>query len=202
MKNSRKILIIGLTILFIILSVLVKFDLLKSFDNFIYNLFTITDTNTKIFKFITFFGSTLFMILFCLFLVILFFLIKKKNHGLIILGVILISTILNNLVKIIIARERPDVLALVTETSYSFPSGHMMAAVSMYGILLYLCWQGKWNKKLKIVLSIFLVLMPLLVGISRIYLGAHFASDIIGAFLLSTILLLIETYYIAKKEFI
>ena len=195
--KARKYLVIILSILFIFLTLLIKMDLVSEFDNFIYNLFTINDTNTLIFKSITFLGSTLFVILLCIFFFILFKILKKKQ-GYILVGVVIISTIFNNIIKLLIRRERPLVLKLVIEKTFSFPSGHTMASVSLYGILIYLILKSNLNKKLKVILSIMLGIIPLLVGISRIYLGAHFATDIIGGYLLASILLIIETYYIDK----
>ncbi len=195
--KARKYLVIILSILFIFLTLLIKMDLVSEFDNFIYNLFTINDTNTLIFKSITFLGSTLFVILLCIFFFILFKILKKKQ-GYILVGVVIISTIFNNIIKLLIRRERPLVLKLVIEKTFSFPSGHTMASVSLYGILIYLVLKSNLNKKLKVILSIMLGIIPLLVGISRIYLGAHFATDIIGGYLLASILLIIETYYIDK----
>ncbi len=199
MKN-RKVMIILFSILFILLAILVKLDLLSTIDTFVYELFNITDVNTKVFKIFTFFGSTLFIILLCVFFFILFIILKKKNYSYIIASTLVISTILNNVIKIIIRRERPLVLRLVEESSFSFPSGHMMASVSLYGILLYLVLKSNIKKSLKIFLSIFLGVLPVLVGMSRIYLGAHFFSDIIGALLVSLILLLIVIDYIEKKN--
>lgn len=195
--KARKYLVIILSILFIFLTLLIKMDLVSEFDSFIYNLFTINDTNTLIFKSITFLGSTLFVILLCIFFFILFKILKKKQ-GYILVGVVIISTIFNNIIKLLIRRERPLVLKLVIEKTFSFPSGHTMASVSLYGILIYLILKSNLNKKLKVILSIMLGIIPLLVGISRIYLGAHFATDIIGGYLLASILLIIETYYIDK----
>lgn len=199
MKN-RKVMIILFSILFILLAILVKLDLLSTIDTFVYELFNITDVNTKVFKIFTFFGSTLFIILLCVFFFILFIILKKKNYSYIIASTLVISTILNNVIKIIIRRERPLVLRLVEESSFSFPSGHMMASVSLYGILLYLVLKSNIKKSLKIFLSIFLGVLPVLVGMSRIYLGVHFFSDIIGALLVSLILLLIVIDYIEKKN--
>ena len=203
MKN-RKWLILALSIVFIILTILVKLNMLTSFDNVFYNLiaFDINDLLINIYKLITFLGSTLFIISMCVFFLILFIILKKKNHGLIVTGVVIISTLINNLIKIIIARERPNVISFVTEHSYSFPSGHTMAATTLYGILIYFVLKINMNKKLKIALSIVLGLLPVLVAFSRVYLGAHFMSDVIGAIIMSTILLLIETYYIDKKKWI
>jgi len=203
MKN-RKWVIIGLVILFMLLTFLVKTNLIESFDNYFYNIvtFKINDGFTNIYKVITFLGSTEFIIFLCVFFLGLFIFLKKKNIGLIISGVLIISTIVNNLLKIIIMRGRPEVLAFVEEHSYSFPSGHTMASVSMYGILLYLVLKSNMNNKLKIALSSMLSMLPIFVALSRVYLGAHFMSDVIGAFIVSIILLLIETYYIDKKKWL
>lgn len=204
MQKSKKWLIAVLSGVFIILTILVKLDLLNSFDNFFYNIIAsnINDFSISFYKIITFLGSTEFIISLCVFFLILFIILKKKNIGLIITGVLIISTIVNNLIKIIIMRDRPDVLSLVTEHSYSFPSGHTMAAVSMYGILLYLVLKSNIHKYLKITLSIVLSVIPILVALSRVYLGAHFMSDVIGAFLMSIILLLLEIFYIEKKSWL
>lgn len=204
MKNKNKIILILLTLIFILLSVFVKMDLTVNFDNRIYELITFNMSNmvTNFYKVITFLGSTEFIIFLCVFFLILFIILKKKNTGIIICCVLIISTIVNNLLKIIICRERPDVLKLVMEDSYSFPSGHTMASVSMYGILIYIVLKSNMNKKLKVLLSIVLGIIPILVAISRVYLGAHFISDVIGAFLVSIILLLIEIYIIDKKKWL
>ena len=203
MKN-RKWIILGLSMIFLTLTILVKLNLLLSFDNFFYNIvvFNINDVMINIYKVITFLGSTAFIIAMCVFFLILFIILKKKNYGFIVAGVVIISTLVNNLIKIIIARERPLVTSFVTEHSYSFPSGHTMAATTLYGILLYFVLKSNMNKKLKVILSIVLGLLPVLVALSRVYLGAHFMSDVIGAIIASTILLLVETYFIDKKNWI
>jgi len=202
--KSRKYVIIALTLMFVILSILVKFDLLQSFDNFVYDIitFNINDIITGIYKVITFLGSTEFIIGLCVFFLILFIILKKKNTGFVISGVLIISTIVNNLLKIIFCRARPEVLKFVVEESYSFPSGHTMAAVSMYGILMYLILKSELNKTLKIILVSILGIIPIMVAFSRVYLGAHFISDTIGSFIVSIILLLIEIYVIDKNEWL
>lgn len=159
------------------------------------------DTTTNIYKVITFFGSTIFMVGLCVLLLVLFIILKKNIYGYIISGTLIFSTIMNNVIKVIIRRERP-IYMLVKETTFSFPSGHTMASVSMYGILIYLINKSNTNKKLKIILSIILGMIPLMVATSRIYLGAHYFSDILGAIMLATIVLLISTKYIKDKKII
>ena len=199
---KRKYWIILCSLLFITLMILVKLNLLSILDNSIYNLvtFKMNDTLNLLFKGITFLGSTFFIIFLVIFFLVLFIVKKDNKKGYLVAFTLIVSTILNNVIKIIIRRERPEVLALVTEKTFSFPSGHTMASVSLYGILLYLVLRSNLNKKLKISLGIILSLLPILIGISRIYLGAHFASDVIGGLLLSTILLLTLTLYVDKKN--
>jgi len=203
MKDKKNIIIIVLSLLFIVLCILVKLDLLSNIDESVYKFITsnMNNTTTNIYKVITFFGSTIFMVGLCVLLLVLFIIIKKNIYGYIISGTLIFSTIMNNVIKVIIRRERP-IYMIVRETTFSFPSGHTMASVSMYGILIYLINKSNMNKKLKIILSIILGMIPLMVATSRIYLGAHYFSDILGAIMLATIVLLISTKYIKDKKII
>lgn len=203
MKDKKNIVIIVLSLLFVILCILVKLDLLSNIDESVYKFITsnMNDTTTNIYKVITFFGSTIFMVGLCVLLLVLFIILKKNIYGYIISGTLIFSTIMNNVIKVIIRRERP-IYMIVRETTFSFPSGHTMASVSMYGILIYLINKSNTNKKLKIILSIILGMIPLMVATSRIYLGAHYFSDILGAIMLATIVLLISTKYIKDKKII
>ena len=204
MKKTRLYIAGFLTLIFVALSVLVKLDLVSSVDTFIYNLCTFKMNNilTGIFKVFTFFGSTAFIVALSVILFVVFLICKKKNHAYLTASVIIISTILNNVIKVIIMRSRPEVLKLVVETSYSFPSGHTMASVTIYGILLYLLNKTDLKSGLKNTLRVILFILPIFIGISRIYLGAHFATDVIGAYLVSSILLLVTTYLVDKKNLI
>lgn len=199
--NKKCIIASFLGILFIILTILVKINNLVNFDNNIYNLVTsgMNDGLTSFYKFCTFLGSTVFMVSLCAVLFGIFIILKRKDIAFLEASVLIISTIINNVVKIIIRRERPEVLKLVIEKSFSFPSGHTMASVTMYGILIFLINKSKLDKKLKIIFSIILGIIPILVMLSRIYLGAHYASDVIGACILSTALLLIEINIVENK---
>lgn len=202
MKN-RKWIILFLSVLLILLTILVKLNLTSSVDSFFYNLITanMNDYITRIFKVITFLGSTKFITFLCV-IFLVGFAILKKCQGILISSVMIISTMSNKLVKLLIRRERPEVLKLVVQGGFSYPSGHTMAAVSMYGILIYIVLKSNLNKKLKIILSILLGMIPILVGISRVYLGVHYVTDVLGGGILSSILLLIITYYIDKKKWI
>lgn len=86
--------------------------------------------------------------------------------------------------KRIFVRERPSEEAYYPEVGYSFPSGHSAIAMLLYGLLAY--WlirrlDGFRNKVLIVLIACFLILA---VGFSRIYLGVHFLSDVLGGYLL------------------
>lgn len=97
---------------------------------------------------------------------------------------LVIVTIANQILKILIARQRPE-NALINETGYSFPSGHSMVAFAFYGLLIYYVYEYVKNKNMKVFLTILLSTLIISVGYSRIYLGVHYPSDVIAGFLLS-----------------
>jgi undecaprenyl-diphosphatase len=92
-----------------------------------------------------------------------------------------ISGVLNQAMKFVIQRPRPDdVLQLVETSGYSFPSGHTMIAATLYFMLILIIWWRWKNEGWKRTTAVLgLVLLILVVGISRVYLGAHFMTDII-----------------------
>ena len=124
--------------------------------------------------------------------------IKNKKIGIsITLNLITIAG-LNLLLKNIVQRPRPTDFRLIDESGYSFPSGHSMVSMAFYGFLIYLAYKYIKNNKLKMLLSIVLGLIPLLIGISRIYLGVHYTSDVIGGFMVSISYLIIYTRIVKK----
>ena len=144
--------------------------------------FLISDFVTPIAKFITNFGGAIFL---SIATVMLFLLIKNKKIGLSIISNIVIITILNQLLKRILQRPRPTEFRIVEETGYSFPSGHSMVSMAFYGYLIYLIYRYIKNKYVKWTLITILSILICLIGISRIYLGVHYTSDVLGGFLLS-----------------
>lgn len=152
---------------------------------------------TNIFKFISFICSPKFMILVnvCLFI----FVILKKKCKLFLINVASIaSVVVNNIIKIIIKRERPNFLVLSNETSYSFPSGHSMISILFFGSIIYLV--NKYNIKYKKTITILLSIFIILVGLSRLYLGVHFLTDVIGGYLCGFIALIIIIMIFERVE--
>ena len=144
--------------------------------------FLISDFATPIAKFITNFGGAIFIILLT---VILIAVIKNKKIGLSIFTNLAIITILNQLLKRILQRPRPTEYRIIEESGYSFPSGHSMISMAFYGYLIYLIYKYVENKSVKWTLISLLSVLICLIGISRIYLGVHYTSDVLGGFLIS-----------------
>ena len=82
---------------------------------------------------------------------------------------------------------------------YSFPSGHAMVSVVLYGLLAYFSYKFIKNKIVKNIIVVINVLLVLLIGISRIYLGVHYFSDVFVGQLISLVLLVIIINYLEKK---
>lgn len=144
--------------------------------------FLISDFVTPIAKFITNFGGAIFLIVLT---IVLFIVIKDKKIGVSIFLNLVIVTILNQLLKGILQRPRPTEYRIIEETGYSFPSGHSMISMAFYGYLIYLIYKYVKNKYIKWISIVVLSLLICTIGISRIYLGVHYTSDVLGGFLIS-----------------
>jgi len=112
-----------------------------------------------------------------------------------------IVALLNLVFKYFFVRNRPDeAFHLVAEVGYSFPSGHTMFAVAFYGFLIYMLWNSKRKNSLKIPLTIGGVLLVLLISFSRIYLGVHYASDVIGGLYVAIGYLMIFLFVVSRTN--
>lgn len=157
--------------------------------------FLIGDFVTPIAKFVTNLGGAVFLIALT---VILILFIKNKKIGISIFANLTIITVLNQILKRILQRPRPTKFRIIEESGYSFPSGHSMVSMAFYGYLIYLSYKYINNKYIKWGLNFILGLLIVSIGISRIYLGAHYTSDVIGGFLISISYLIIYVITVNK----
>lgn len=148
----------------------------------------ISETTIPIAKTITQLGGAIFLITL---MIILLIVIKNKKIGILIWINLVISTIMNQLLKHLIQRPRPTEFRIIDESGYSFPSGHSMVSMAFYGFLIYLIYKKVENKYLKWTLISLISILVILIGISRIYLGVHYTSDVLAGFLISIIYLVI-----------
>ena len=191
---KKKYILISLLLIFLLITILVITNNTILFDNSIYKFLFSLRNNTldSIMKNITKFGNTTFIIMT---LIILIIILKKDDGYLLLINVI--STIgMNQLLKYIIRRPRPDHLRLIVEKGFSYPSGHSMISIGLYGFIIYIINKKIKDKYLKIPLIIIFSLLIIGIGLSRIYLGVHYPSDVLGGYILSfIIMILVINYY-------
>lgn len=197
-KYLKWICCICLILLFLVIVLVVIKDDKFVFDSFVYNnvISIKSEFFTNFFKGITFLASVPFMVFIT---ILILFLNINKRYKLVIALNMINDVVLNNFIKFIFKRERPVDWFLVNESGYSFPSGHTMAAVCFYGLLIYIIYKSKLAKKYKTILISLLTLLIFGISISRIYLGVHYASDVIGAVVIALVYLIIYTTIIETK---
>ncbi|MCA9767160.1 MAG: phosphatase PAP2 family protein [Carnobacterium sp.] len=145
-----------------------------------------SEKKTAFFVFITHFGGVPIMAI--LVLLFSFFVFLKFRKLKLTIWYILQSIIgagaLNVLVKLIFQRERPTIEHLIMQGGFSFPSGHAMGSMICYGGLAFLIFYLYKKSTLSFIIVVATLLLILFIGLSRIYVGVHFPSDVVGGYLL------------------
>lgn len=169
------------------------------FDEYIYQALTtiMNERVTNVFKLLTRFGNLEAFVIIGL---ITFYLVHSRRNRLLIVANLGIVFGCNVLLKMVFSRPRPLDIALIKESGFSFPSGHAMVSVTFYGFLIYLIFQSQQPKWRKIGASIVLGCIIIGVGISRIYLGVHYASDVIAGASLSLAYVILLTTFARKYD--
>ena len=172
-----------LVVLFIFIMILVITGLIKPIDSFVYNNLIRNSFFDNYFLFITNMGGIIFMVIF---VPTLFFVFKDFKIIYLSLGGVGFNTIMKTLVH----RKRPDINRMINERGYSFPSGHSLISSLVFGYLIYKLNNTIKNKFIKYFVIGIIVCIILSIGISRIYLGVHYFSDVLCGFLEGFIILL------------
>jgi membrane-associated phospholipid phosphatase len=175
-------------------------------DQFDYRVFDylkphVSDRNNAIMLFFTFLGTHIFLIPANMIVIFIFLFIKKHRWYSLKIPVIALSSLaLMFLLKNIFNRPRPDIPLLREAKGLSFPSGHAFMSVTFYGLLIYIIWKTVRTKWLKLTLCIFLLLLILIIGFTRIYLRVHYPSDVLAGFATGFLWLAISIYIMNKIE--
>ncbi len=152
------------------------------------------------FIFITRLGDWPIIFILTFILALVFWFIKKRNFIFPLFLAVFGSGFTAFFLKYLINRPRPaSDLALIAEQGPSFPSAHATLIMAFLGFLIYICWQTDWSRFLKVILSAFFILLIILVGYSRLYLGVHFLSDIFVGYLIGLIWVGISMYILRTQ---
>ncbi len=179
------IVVAGINI-FVELTETLKDDVLAQYDQQIseYIISFRSPQLTQYFLFMTHAGDIYgYLIVFSIALIISIILFKNWRYAAQTLFVLLLASISNTILKRFVDRARPGIEHLVVVETLSYPSGHAMAAMAFYGFLIYLFYRFKMSAWLKYGIILLLIFIILSIGISRIYLGVHFPSDIAGGYI-------------------
>lgn len=205
-KNIQKLYnVTGLYVLFVILALIfvllgvtvfveltrsLKTDALLAFDKQVTKsvLSYRSPALTQYFVVITKMGNAYsYLVIVGLYTIISCFVLKKFNYLIQITSVLCLSALSNSVIKHLVNRPRPEIEHLVTVKSLSYPSGHAMVAIAFYGFFAYLFYKQNLPGFVKLLIGLVLLFLVLSIGVSRVYLGVHFPSDVIGGFIAGAI---------------
>lgn len=166
----------------------IAWDSLASFDaaiyDFIYGFFS--ETLTRVMKLFTFLGSEWTIVVLTIAIPIFIFIFKIKKYyifSLVYAANIALGSPIYYILKQLYQRVRPDLNRLIDISGYSFPSGHSMNSMIFYGFLVIHCLK-LIKHPTKNIFALGLGALIFFIGVSRIYLGVHYASDVLAGFLL------------------
>lgn len=188
-------LLVGVMAIIVCLSFLLTIsrNYLESFDQsiirFVYSFRS--DGITELMKFFTFLGGEIFLVSGIILLLAL--LLRKHKISSFNFAVLLVfGTIINLLLKNVYQRPRPDYLPLLFESTYSFPSGHAMNSFIFYSCIVYFIIRNIKNTGVRVATILFFGALVYMIGLSRIYLGVHYPSDVLAGFIAGSLWLVLS----------
>lgn len=207
MKNKQTFLTKGsfALLLFVILGYVVKFhpNYLKDFDSLIQITLRgdLPHTLTFFFSSVTSLINTPVIMTWVAVLAGFFLYKKWWSEAILLIGNLALTGLLVDFLKNIYQRSRPAIQHLVKEGGFSFPSGHALASTLIFGTLLIIVSQRIKSVQTKHILQSLMVVMIFIIMTSRVYLGVHYPTDVLGSFLLGLGILHIEFPYYDKLRF-
>lgn len=189
-RETKIILPCILLLLFVALSIMVMKHTVDPLDSAVEELVRIYTFSSlaKIFVVVTQFGTAAVLVPLTLVITGYFLIVLKQNKQPLLLIISLVGALLLEVtLKQIFLRPRPHIRHLITATGYSFPSGHSLCSAAFYGMFGYLLYSElKHRNKPVWYIPIVTIVVITLIGVSRIYLGVHYPTDVIGGFLIGT----------------
>lgn len=206
MKKKRGVIFAAGLVLFVLLAILMVTGNLQWFDDPIREwVYSIRNPAlTEVLKGITYMGNWQTITLLCI--VLLLFRKTRLRYGVPVSAGAIFVTIFNRIIKLIFKRPRPEEsLHLIEEGGYSFTSGHSITSMVVFGLLIYLVRKYVRNRKAANILTAALAVPWIFIGLSRIYMGVHFPSDVLagwalGAAVLVGIIVIVEKCDARRKQ--
>ena len=156
----------------------------NSFDDTVFAFFSAHTTPglVNVMRILTFFGTIYFIIPAYVVLIVFLLFVRRRSEAINVAIVAVSSTLLMLGLKQFFHRQRPELPLIKTLTNFSFPSGHALCSFIFCSVIIYLVAKGELDLKWKWIFSILLVLFSIVIGISRIVLRYHYATDVLAGF--------------------
>ncbi len=185
--------VLGMTIV-VLLAIAVSSDLTDPFDRAVIGAVRAEGLNALFspLGWITELGSTRAITLVALITFLVGMVIGPWRHGLIGALTIGLASVINQTVKAFVARERPALLEpIVVEHGFSFPSGHAALGMVAYGVLGVLIMRSRLPLAVRRGIVVMLGILILLIGVSRIWLGVHYPTDVLAGWTAGAVVVLV-----------
>jgi membrane-associated phospholipid phosphatase len=172
-----------------------------SFDSAAFTIFNARSSPflVTVFHWLTFFGSTYFLIPSYVIIIIILVYKKRRSDAIDVAIVSITSTLLMVVLKEMFARTRPELPLFRELHNYSFPSGHALSSFIFLSLLASEVWKSRLEKKWRVLIVIFFYTLSIFIGISRIVLRYHYASDVLAGFSLGIAYVLL--FFWLQKRF-
>ncbi len=191
MTKKRCVILAAGLLVFVLLAILMATGNLQWFDDPIREwVYSIRNPAlTEVLKVITYMGNWQTITLLCI--VLLLFRKTRLRYGVPVSAGAIFVTIFNRIIKLIFKRPRPEEsLHLIEEGGYSFTSGHSITSMVVFGLLIYLVRKYVKSRKAANILTAALAVPWIFIGLSRIYMGVHFPSDVLAGWALGAAVLI------------
>ncbi|MDO4429221.1 MAG: phosphatase PAP2 family protein [Atopobiaceae bacterium] len=195
--NRRVVVLLAAALIFVWLLGEVASGEIMRLDTLAYQVFVETLRSDALTPFMEAFTSLASVVVLTVMAAVIAALAPGKAPGWCVAVNLVCVVVLNTVLKVIVQRPRPAGFRLISESGYSFPSGHSMVAMAFFGLLIWMVWRYHRRDVMRVVWCACFGLVIAAVGISRIYLGVHYASDVLAGFCVSLIWLIFYTRVIA-----
>lgn len=161
----------------------------------------VNDRNNAVMQAFTFLGTHEFLIPANLGLIAWFLFVKKhKWHSIKLPAIALSSVGLMFVLKRLFNRPRPDIPLIFEAKGLSFPSGHALMSVTFYGLLIYMVYKSNWPPAVRWSVIVFLALLIMVIGLTRVYLRVHYASDVLAGYCIGFLWLVFAIWMLNRLE--